>query len=54
MQRIRRLRRIWIVIGLAALLALAAAAFGLQREGAGQGGQPAIGLNAPTGFPVDI
>ncbi len=50
------LRRIRIVIGLAAVLALAALALGLQRDGmARQQEHPAaISLNAPTGFPVDI
>ena len=53
MRSIRRLRRMLIVIGVAAALVLVA--FGVQREGmARQAGQTAISLNAPTSFPVDI
>ncbi len=55
MRSIRRLRRMLIVIGVAAALVLVAVAFGVQREGmARQAGQTAISLNAPTSFPVDI
>ena len=54
MNGVRVLRRILVAAGIAAALALAAAAvIGLQRAGAAQG-EPAIGLDAPVSFPVDI
>ncbi len=40
---------------MAVALALVAAVFGARREGAArQEERPAISLNAPAGFPVDI
>lgn len=53
MKRIHVPRRIRIAAVIAAALALAAAVFGLQRASIAQGG-PAISLNAPVSFPVDI
>ena len=47
-------RRIRIAAGVAAAVALAAAVvFGLHRASVAQGG-PAISLEAPVSFPVDI
>ena len=47
-------RRIRIAAGVAVALALAAAVvFGLHRASVAQGG-PAISLEAPVSFPVDI
>lgn len=47
-------RRLRIAVGVAAAVALAAAViFGLHRASVAQGG-PAISLDAPVSFPVDI
>ena len=54
MDGIRVPRRLLLAAGIAVALALAAAAVaGLQRAGAAQG-EPAISLDAPVSFPVDI
>ena len=54
MKRLRPSRRLRIAAGLAAAVALAAAViFGLHRASVAQGG-PAISLEAPVSFPVDI
>ena len=54
MNGVRGLHRILIAAGIAVALALAAAAIpGLQRASTAQG-EPAISLDAPVSFPVDI
>ena len=54
MKQPRPSRRLRIAVGLAAAVALAAAiVFGLHRASVAQGG-PAISLEAPVSFPVDI
>ena len=53
-RRTRPSRRIRIAAGVAAVVALAAAVvFGLHRASVAQGA-PAISLEAPVSFPVDI
>ena len=53
-KRTRVPRRIRIAVGVAAAVALAATViFGLHRASVAQGG-PAISLDAPVSFPVDI
>ena len=48
-------RRVRVVVGIVAVLALIVGALGLQGEGAArQKAEQAISLNAPTSFPVDI
>lgn len=54
MRRTRASRRLRIAVGLAAAVTLAAAiVFGLHRASVAQG-TPAISLEAPVSFPVDI
>ena len=54
MKGTRAWRRIRIAAGMAAAVALAAAVvFGLHRASVAQG-TPAISLDAPVSFPVDI
>ena len=54
MRRTRPSRRLRIAVGVAAVVALAAAVIiGLHRASVAQGG-PAISLEAPVSFPVDI
>ena len=53
MRRTRVSRRIRIAAGVVAVTLAAAIAFGLHRVSVAQGG-PAISLEAPVSFPVDI